>query len=82
MSASNHRSRQLRSSQFNGKYVLYWMIRDKRVYDNWALLHAQDLALQNGYSLMVCFNYIGDFPSSNIRQYDFLFQGLYETEKS
>ena len=77
-----NRIKQLQSGSLKGKTVLYWMQRDKRVYDNWALLHAQDLALQNGYSLMVCFNYIGDFPSSNIRQYDFLFQGLYETEKS
>ena len=77
-----NRVRQFRSGSPKGRTVLYWMQRDKRVYDNWALLHAQDIALQNGYSLMVCFSYIGNFPNANIRQYDFLFRGLHETEKS
>ena len=34
------RMRQIRTGPFNGKCVLYWMVRDKRVCDNWALLEA------------------------------------------
>ena len=81
MSASYHRSRQLRSSQFNGKYVLYWMRRDKRVHDNWALLEAQQIAIKQRVPLLVCFQFRGSYKKANIRQYHFLFEGLKETEE-
>ena len=35
--------------------VLYWMNRDQRVEDNWALLQSQDLALSVGRPLLVVF---------------------------
>ena len=35
------RMRQIRTGSFSGMCVLYWMVRDKRVRDNWALLEAQ-----------------------------------------
>ncbi len=81
MNASNHRSRQLRSSQYNGKCVLYWMVRDKRVHDNWALLEAQQIAIEQRVPLFVCFQFVGSYKKANIRQYHFLFEGLKETEK-
>ena len=56
------------------------MNRDKRASDNWALLSAQKIAIDNNVPLIVCFQYIGNFPKSNIRQYGFLFKGLQETE--
>ena len=73
------RIRTLKTGPFNGKAVLYWMIRDKRVSDNWSLLVAQQIALKNKVPLIVCFQYIGRFPNSNIRQNGFLFKGLSET---
>ena len=57
------------------------MQRDKRVQDNWALIHAQDLALKNKVPLYVCFTYLGKFKDANIRQYQFLFDGLKETSE-
>jgi deoxyribodipyrimidine photo-lyase len=57
------------------------MQRDKRVQDNWALIHAQDLALKNKVPLYVCFTYLGKFENANIRQYQFLFDGLKETSE-
>ena len=78
MSASDHRSRQLRSSQFNGKFVLYWMVRDKRAHDNWALLEAQKIAIEQKVPLLVCFQFMGSYEKANIRQYQFLFEGLKE----
>ncbi|MFO0002994.1 MAG: hypothetical protein ACK559_17860, partial [bacterium] len=33
--------------------VLYWMWRDKRVQDNWALLYSQKVALQLNVPLQV-----------------------------
>ncbi len=72
------RVRTLQRGKFNGHSVLYWMNRDKRVDDNWALIAAQSLALKNRVPVIVCFQYVGKFPEANIRQYGFLFKGLEE----
>ena len=73
------RIRTLKAGAFGGKAVLYWMIRDKRVSDNWSLLVAQQIAIKNKVPLIVCFQFIGKFPDSTIRQNGFLFKGLLET---
>ena len=73
------RIRTLKAGAFGGKAVLYWMIRDKRVSDNWSLLVAQQIAIKNKVPLIVCCQFIGNFPDSNIRQNGFLFKGLLET---
>ena len=76
------RCRTIRKGRFNGNSVLYWMNRDKRINDNWALLAAQQCALKNNSSLIVCYNYLGTFPEANIRQYGFLFKGLKEVHEA
>ena len=70
------RVRTLKEGKFTGHSVLYWMNRDKRVDDNWALIMAQSLALKKHVPLIVCFQYVGKFSEANIRQYGFLFKGL------
>ena len=75
------RGRILKSGNHSGKSVLYWMSRDKRVADNWALIAAQKVAIDNRVPLIVCFQYLGEFPLSNIRQYGFLIRGLQETSR-
>ncbi len=60
--------------------VIYWMSRDQRAYDNWALLHAQDLAKQANVALGVVFCLVPDFLGAGIRQYKFMLRGLQETE--
>ena len=72
------RTKVLKRGVFSGKSVLYWMSRDKRVDDNWALLAAQSVALSNEVPLVVCFQYLGNFPEANIRQYGFQLKGLLE----
>jgi len=72
------RTNVLRKGAFSGESVLYWMSRDKRVDDNWALLAAQSVALNNKVPLIVCFQYLGHFPEANIRQYGFQLKGLLE----
>ena len=42
-----NRIRILNPGNPEGKIVLYWMQKDKRVDDNWALLYAQEVALKN-----------------------------------
>lgn len=60
--------------------VVYWMSRDQRAHDNWALLFAQKLALEKKKSLVVIFNLVPNFLEATIRQYGFMLKGLQEVE--
>ena len=60
--------------------VVYWMQRDQRVHDNWALLYAQEKAIELNQPLIVLFNLIPGFLEATIRQYGFMFKGLQEVE--
>ena len=75
------RVRVLKPGRFVGKSVLYWMSREKRADDNWSLIFAQEIAIKNNVPLLVCFQYLGKFQDSNIRQYAFLFKGLIQLKK-
>jgi deoxyribodipyrimidine photo-lyase len=61
--------------------VLYWMSRDQRVNDNWALLFAQKLALDSKSPLAVVFFLVPQFLGATIRQYRFMLKGLEEIEQ-
>lgn len=68
-----------KGNETNGP-IVYWMSRDQRVHDNWALLYAQKLALENNKHLVVVFNLVPDFLEATIRQYGFMIKGLREVE--
>jgi len=70
------RIRQLNSSPYSGGPVIYWMSRDQRVEDNWALVAAYDLAVNTGSTLSVIFNLVPEFLGATFRQYDFMLKGL------
>ena len=74
------RVRQLRQGINNQGPVCYWMSRDQRVRDNWALLYSQELALQRNESLIVLFCLVPEFLDATARQYDFMITGLREVE--
>ncbi len=59
--------------------VLYWMQRDQRAQDNWALVQAQAAALAAGRPLGVVFCLAPEFLDAARRQYVFLLAGLRET---
>ncbi len=61
--------------------VIYWMSRDQRVRDNWALLFARQTALELKQPLHVAFCLSPSFSGSAIRQYGFMLRGLEETEE-
>ena len=65
MTNSPDRIRHLKNGVFDGNSVLYWMVRDKRVSDNWALIEAQKIALKNNVPLIVCFNYYNMYSQAN-----------------
>jgi deoxyribodipyrimidine photo-lyase len=60
--------------------VLCWLSRDQRAADNWALLHAQDLAREARVPLLAVFCLAPAFPEATARAWDFLLAGLRETE--
>ena len=61
--------------------VLYWMSRDQRANDNWALLFAQKLAIEGKKDLVAVFSLVPEFLDATLRQYDFMLGGLGEIEK-
>lgn len=61
--------------------VVYWMQRDQRVNDNWALIHAYNQAKENNARLIVVFNLVTKFLEATLRQYYFMIEGLKEVEE-
>lgn len=61
--------------------IAYWMARDQRVQDNWALLFAQNLALKNKLPMHVIFCLTNKFPEATLRTYKFMTDGLEEVAK-
>ena len=61
--------------------VAYWMSRDQRASDNWALLLAQRIALQHRVPLVVVFCLVPSFLGATMRQYGFMLGGLEEVER-
>ncbi len=68
-----------KGTETNGQ-VIYWMSRDQRVHDNWALLFAQQLALNKKKEIIVVFSLVPEFLGATLRQYDFMLKGLTEVE--
>jgi len=77
-----NRVRILKDSKERMGPTVYWMSRDQRVQDNWALLFSQELALKQKAPLTVVFCAISQFHGATVRQYDFMLRGLQELEKS
>ncbi|XP_070973920.1 CPD photolyase [Oncorhynchus clarkii lewisi] len=63
--------------------VVYWMNRDHRVQDNWALIYAQQLALEEKLPLHICFCLVVPQNSelATIRHFGFMLGGLEEVAK-
>jgi deoxyribodipyrimidine photo-lyase len=62
--------------------AVYWMSRDQRSQDNWALLFAQQQALQMKTPLIVVFCLVPDFLHATVRQYSFMLKGLRDVASS
>jgi len=77
----DRRCRKLNSApESNAGQVLYWMSRDQRCDDNWALIYAQQLACKRSSPLHVAFCLVPRFLDATLRQYDFMLCGLREVE--
>lgn len=73
------RLRPLNDYPYKSGAVVYWLSRDQRAQDNWALLYAQQLASDHQAPLAVVFNLVHRFLQAAHRQYDFMLRGLRET---
>jgi deoxyribodipyrimidine photo-lyase len=71
----------LREAEVRKGPVVYWMSRDQRVSDNWALLLAQEKAIQLKVPLVVVFCLVPRFLGAAWRQYAFMIRGLREVEE-
>jgi deoxyribodipyrimidine photo-lyase len=63
--------------------VVYWMSRDQRIDDNWAVLYAQAQAhrIGAGTGIHIVFNLADPlFPGANHRSFDFMLRGLKEVQ--
>ncbi len=76
----SRRIRVLREAPAGKGPVVYWMSRDQRAGDNWALLHAQDVAIGRRAPLVAAFCLAPEFLGAALRQYDFMLRGLMELE--
>lgn len=59
--------------------VVYWMSRDQRAADNWAMIYAQEIAFAREKPLAVVFCLVPGFLGATLRQYSFMLKGLKET---
>ena len=72
------RVRKLREGNTRNGAIVYWMQRDQRVDDNWALIYAYNIAIEKNEKLIVIFNLVNDFLGASYRQYYFMIEGLKE----
>lgn len=62
--------------------VVYWMSRDQRISDNWALISAQRKAIELKQPLAVVFCLAPGFLGATVRQYGFMLRGLEMVEEA
>lgn len=78
--AMSTRSIRINDAPYSDGLVLYWMYRDQRVEDNWALLRAQEIALEQKQPLVVVVAIREDLRSAHgtSRWFEPMIQGLEE----
>jgi len=80
MSIIKKRVRKLNDEEIGSGPVAYWMSRDQRVKDNWALIFSQEIS--NNNEVIVVFNLVPQFSEAALRQYNFMLEGLKEVEEN
>jgi deoxyribodipyrimidine photo-lyase len=75
------RVHKLRDGQERSGPVVYWMSRDQRVDDNWALLYSQLQAHKRQQPMAVVFCLCKEFLGATWRQYSFMLHGLREIDQ-
>lgn len=73
---AENRSFHLNDKKYVKGSVVYWMQRDQRVNDNYALIHAFDLAENHNTFVSVVFNLCSGFTNAADAHYRFMLSGL------
>ncbi len=73
---NSNRIRILKRGSLKRGPALYWMSRDQRAADNWALLRAQQVALELKEPLVTVFCLAPSFLNATARQYGFMLNCL------
>lgn len=79
---NSKRIRPLKEGPVGQGPVIYWMSRDQRMADNWALLHAAEVAAEKGTAVAVAFNLVPEFLGAGARHFGFMLRGLRELEQA
>ncbi len=82
MGVNLKRTRSLNNKPIEKGAVVYWMQREHRAHDNWALLYAQQLAEKNAQPLIVVFCLRKAFANATERLISFMFDGLAEVSQT
>jgi deoxyribodipyrimidine photo-lyase len=75
------RARLLKAGKETIGPVVYWMSRDQRMDDNWALIFAARMAREHNVPLLIVFCLVPQFPGASRRQYIFMLHGLEELSR-
>lgn len=81
MTVHEKRILKLNKPEYQTGPVLYWMNRDIRAQDNWALLQAQQLAIEHKVPLLVLYNLDPGFLGGGLRQHVFKLGALQSVAK-
>ena len=79
---NNKRIKILQEKEIKKGPIIYWMQREQRVNDNWALIYAYEKSIKNSQPLIVVFNLVDNFLQATLRQYYFMIEGLKEVENN
>ena len=82
MPVNSKRIKTLVKAQEKKGPTIYWMCRDQRVNDNWALLFAQELAQKQGSPIAIVFCLSPEFLGATGRLCQFMLRGLKEVEQN
>jgi deoxyribodipyrimidine photo-lyase len=63
-----------------GECIVYWMSRDQRIDDNWALLACMKQARERRVPIRILFTLVPEFLDATLRHYHFMLHGLEEVQ--
>lgn len=81
MTVDAQRVRILKAGEPGSGPVIYWMSRDQRAHDNWALLYAFEQAKAMKRDCVVVFCRVAKFLGAQNRQFEFMDRGLEEVRQ-
>lgn len=81
MSVDPRRIRVLNHYLYEKGDIVYWMNREMRIHDNWALIAARDWAQKEGVGLRIVYNLDPEFLGGGRRQFLFKIDALKQLEQ-